>query len=60
MIDVKNRPATNMHKCNMWKTETDNQILPLMEGEQKNILFRGYKILLGSDCEVENIRFLKG
>ena len=55
-----------MHKCGLWKPETDNPrlspgVLPI-EGQQKknNIQCNIKKILLERDCEEEKlIRFLK-
>ena len=50
-----------MHKCNMWKPETDNQTLPPIEGQQKKYNIQSaIKALVKKDCEVEKkIKFLK-
>ena len=53
-----------MHKCDMWKLETDNQTLPprklLMEKQQKKYIILGdIKTLLGRDNELKKVvRFL--
>ena len=49
-----------MHKCGMWKPDTDNQTLlqevPPVEGQQKKIQYpEQCKMLLGRDFEVEKI-----
>ena len=53
-----------MHKCGMWKPETDNQTLrpevPSMKEQHKKYkIHDNIKTQLGKDCEVEKVlRFL--
>ena len=52
--------ANNMHKCGMWKLDTDIQTLscgvPPMEGQQKkHNIHSDIKMLLRKDYEVEKI-----
>ena len=57
--------SNNMHKCSMWKLETNNKAFASLstsmeEDQKKNNIQSDIIILLGRDCEVKKVmRFLK-